>query len=224
MYVWPRPICWGSEWTASESESDDLDSTLKLLMLWVKQEKLWWWRNILQFEDEQKRRAAKAVAEKHYLSRKVSKKISKVVQECPDIGKTIESYVQEHQVDADAQRCTGVLTFDGNTHLKNKATYEGIKQHLQTIYKQTFSYGTVVQLCIPRNKQRSSAKRYRWLTKVTSRRARQGFTLKLNPDAHWSPPFFKGLNELQYADGRDLLILNLHDATGFRLDTMTTCN
>ena len=61
------------------------------------------------------------------------------------------------------------------------------------------------------------------MAKVTSRRARKGFTLKLNPDAHWSASFYKGLNELQYADGRDLLILNRDDATGFRLDTMTTC-
>ena len=41
-----------------------------------------------------------------------------------------------------------------------KATYEGIRQHLQQVYNRTFSYGTVVQLCIPRNKRRMSAKWY----------------------------------------------------------------
>ena len=129
----------------------------------------------------------------------------------------------EHQVGADAWRRTGVLTSDGTTHLKNKATYEGIRQHLQTVYKHKFSQGTVVELCVPQNKRQSPAKRYRGPSKVTSRLARKGFALKFNPDAHWSAAFYKGLNKLQYADGRDLLILDQDDATGFHLDTLTTC-
>lgn len=47
-----------------------------------------------------------------------------------DIGETIEEFVQDHQVGADAWR-TGVLTFDGNSKLKQKVTYERIRQHLQ---------------------------------------------------------------------------------------------
>ena len=89
------------------------------------------------------------------------------------------------------------------------------------MYNRSFSYGTIVQLCIPRNKRRISAKRYQGLAQVTSRRCRKGFCLK---DSHWSAAFYKGLNELQYADGRDLLNVNRDDATGFRLDTLTTCN
>ena len=46
--------------------------------------------------------------------------------ECPDIGKTIEKFLEEHNVSADAWRRTGVLTFDGNAKLKSKVTYQKI--------------------------------------------------------------------------------------------------
>ena len=61
------------------------------------------------------------------------------------------------------------------------------------------------------------------MAKVTTRRARKGFNLKYNPDAHWSAAFYKGLNELQLVDGRDMCLMNKDDASGFRLDTLTTC-
>ena len=41
------------------------------------------------------------------------------------------------------------------------------------VYNQKFSDGTV---CIARNKRRLSAKRYKGLAKVTSRRARKGLS------------------------------------------------
>ena len=59
---------------------------------------------------------------------------------------------------------------------------------------------------------------------VTSRRARKGFNLRLNPDDHWSAAFYRGLNELQYVDGRDMVNMNRDDSTGFRLDTLKTCS
>ena len=99
------------------------------------------------------------IAEKRFLSRKVSQRVSKILQDCPDIGETIESFVQEHSVGADAWRRTGVLTFDGNVKLKDKVTYENIRQHLQNTYNRKLSYGLVIQLCVPRNKRRRSAKR-----------------------------------------------------------------
>ena len=128
-----------------------------------------------------RRRREKAIAEQRFLSRKVSKRVSKILQKFPDIGETIENFVQEHRVGADAWRRTGVLTFDGNTNLKEKVTYEKIRQHLQDTYHCKFSYGTVIQLCVPRNKRRRSAKRYLGIAKVRSRRARKGFNLRLNP-------------------------------------------
>ena len=42
-------------------------------------------------------------------------------------------------------------------------------------------------------------------------------------DEHWSWAFYRGLNELQYADGIDMVNMNRDDATGFRLDTLATC-
>ena len=64
-----------------------------------------------------RRRREKAIADQHFLSRKVSKRANGILQKFPNIGETIEHFVQEHQVGADAWRRTGVLTFDGNTKL-----------------------------------------------------------------------------------------------------------
>ena len=174
-----------------------------------------------------KRRArrmyTKTVTEKRFLSRKLSKRTSKIIRDCPNIGETIESFVEDHNVGADAWRRTGILTFDGNANLKVKVTYKNIQQHLEHVYGRNFAYGTVVELCVARNKRRLSSKRYRGLAKVTSRRARKGFNLKFNPDSHWSAAFYKALNQIQLQDGRNVLFVNRDDATGFRLDTLTTC-
>ena len=59
---------------------------------------------------------------------------------------------------------------------------------------------------------------------VTSRRARKGFNLWLNPDDHWSADFYRELNELQYVDERDMVNMNRDDSTGFRLDTLKRCS
>ena len=69
------------------------------------------------------------------------------------------------------------MTFDGNTNLKQKVTFSRIKQHLETVYKRKFSFGSVVQLCVARNKRRRSANRYNGVAQVTRRRARKGFQL-----------------------------------------------
>ena len=169
-----------------------------------------------------RRLKATRLAERRFLSRKPSKHIRKVLSECPDIGKTIENFVSAANVGADQWRRTGVLTFDGNRRLSNKVTYRRIQEHLQSVYGRHFAYGTVVQLCVARNRRRRSASRYKGVAKVTTRRARKGFTLRYNPDGHWSKCFYKGLNTLQYKDGRDLTNINRDDASGFRLDTLTT--
>ena len=87
-------------------------------------------------------------------------------------------------------------------------TYTRIQKHLEEKYKSRISYGTVVQLCVAR--------------KVTSRRARKGFTLKLNPDAHFSNSMCNALDFIQLTDGTDKMILNRDDQAGFRLDTTYT--
>lgn len=170
-----------------------------------------------------RRKRAKLIADQRFLSKKASCKVNKILTECPDIGTEMEKYVTSHNIGADAWRRTGVLTFDGNTKLKSKVTYEGIRQHLQQLYKRKFSYGSIVQLCVSRNKRRSSSSRYKGVAKITSRRARKGFTLKYNPDSHWSAALYKGLNQIQLKDNRDICLINRDDAAGFRLDTLTTC-
>ena len=169
-----------------------------------------------------RRQRAKRIANSRFLCRKLSNTARGVVKKYPNIGKVIEAYVSERNVGADYWRRTGVLTFDGNRRIKEKVTYERIREHLEQVYKQHFSYGTVVQLCVARNKRRRSAKNYRGVAKVTTRRARKGFTLKFNPDQHWSAALYRGLNWIQYTDGADILNINRDDASGFRLDTLAT--
>ena len=147
------------------------------------------------------------ITEERFLARKVSKRISKIQQECPAIDKMIEDFVLAGSVGADQWRRTGVLTFDGNLKIGKKVTYQEIQQHLEEVYNHHFSYGTVVQLCIPQNKRRRSASRYQGLAKVTTRRAWKGFNLKYNPDSHWSAALYKGFNDVQYVDGRNILNL-----------------
>ena len=89
-------------------------------------------------------------------------------------------------VGADAWHRTGVLTFNGNRCLSNKVTYSRIKEHLEKDYNTTFSYGTVVQLDVAGNKGRKSSKNYKGLARVTFRCTRKGFTIRYNPDQHWS--------------------------------------
>ena len=84
-----------------------------------------------------KRLKQRAIAEARFLCRRTSPRTSKIVKECPRIGEVIEEFVKEHNVGADAWRRTGVLTFDGNVHLKCKVTYEKIRKHLETACVQT---------------------------------------------------------------------------------------
>lgn len=163
----------------------------------------------------------KAIAEQSFLTWKTPKRVSKVLLECPDIGKSIQDFVIAGNAGADQWK-TGVLTFDGNTNLHKKITYGCIQKHLEKVYQRHFSYGTVVQLCVPRNKRRRSSARYQGVAKVTTRRARKGFTLKYNPDTHWSCLLYKGLNVVQYKDGCDITNINRDDSSGFRRDTLTT--
>ena len=90
------------------------------------------------------------------------------------------------------------------------------------VYSRKFGYGTVVELCVARNKQRKSSTCYRGLARVTCRRARKGFSSRYNPEQHWSAAFSRGLDALQLKDGTDILTINRDDQAGFRLDTLAT--
>ena len=145
-----------------------------------------------------------------------------IVTQFPDIGTTIEEFVKQNNVGADQWHRTGVLTFDGNIRNAKRVTYERIRQHLESVYKRTFSYGTTVQLCVARNQRRKSSARYKGLAQVTTRRARKGFQLRYNPDFHWSCALYQGLQYIEFTDGRYIINVNRDDAAGFRLDTLAT--
>lgn len=115
-----------------------------------------------------RRLRAKKIAEQRFLLKIKSKRVSKILTECPDIGKVIEDFVSASNVGADAWRRMGVLTFDGTTRLPQKVTYERIRKHVQN---RKFSYGTIVQLCVARNKRHLSSQLYKGVAKVTTRRA-----------------------------------------------------
>ena len=99
-----------------------------------------------------------------------------------------------------------------------------LKRHLEKTYSTKIGYGTVVQLCLVHNKRLLSARRYWGVAGLKSRRARKGFNVRLNIDAHWSCAFYKCLDYVQLKDGRNKFILNRDDAAGFRLDTTYTHN
>lgn len=142
--------------------------------------------------------------------------------EVPRYREGDERFVEERSVGADSWRRTGVYTFDGNKPIGQKVTYQRIQEHLQSVYKCKISYGSVIQLCVARNRRRRSAKRYKGVAWVTTTRARKGFQLRYNPDTHWSSAVYKGLNLLQFTNGSSVLVVNRDDAAGFRLDTLST--
>ena len=209
----------------SDSESDDPeeyaaikftgnlnDPTLRRL---VKRK-----RNILK--RKAKRLFHREIAERAILKRRVPPRASKLLKKYPNLGKDIDQFVRDNRVGADAWRRTGVATFDGNLKRGPRVTYQRIKEHLQMKYNTTFSYGAIVQLSVVKNKRKKSAKRYWEAANVKCRRARKGFNVRLNVDAHWSASFYKGLDVIQFKDGRDKCLINRDDAAGFRLDTTYT--
>ena len=181
-------------------------------------------QKVKQLKINARRKAAQRIAEARFLRRKRGKNVGKILKECPDIGSTIENYVKSAGVGAESWRRTGILTFDGNRKVEKKATFSRIKEHLERVYQRRFGYGTVVQLCVARNKRRLSASRYKGLAKVTCRRARKGFTIRYNPDKHWSSALYRALDALQLKDGTDIININRDDQAGFRLDTLATHN
>ena len=60
---------------------------------------------------------SKIIAAKNFLRRKRSRTVQSVEAKLPDIGKSIEDFVSQRNIGADAWRHTGVLTFDGNIKL-----------------------------------------------------------------------------------------------------------
>ena len=51
--------------------------------------------------------------------------------------------------------------------------------------------------------------------------ARKGFSLKYNPDSHWSAALYGGLDYIHYKDGTRIMNVGRDDQAGFRLDTLS---
>lgn len=100
--------------------------------------------------------------------------------------------------------------------------YDRLRQHLISVYHRPFSCWTIVQLYITQYHRWKSAQRYKGVAKITSWTGRKGFQLRFNPDSHWSGALYWTLNVVQYTDGRSIVNINRDNASGFRLDSMTT--
>lgn len=125
----------------------------------------------MAFKRKVKVKAAKTITDAKRLQRKLPKKVSKPLLNYPSIGEDIDNSVKERKIGAHAWRRTGVLTFTYGSVSQTtgpKVTYKRIKEHLEQKYKTEFGYGTIVQLCVARNRRKLSAKRYKGVAKITS--------------------------------------------------------
>ena len=179
----------------SESDSDYPDDYTGISAPSSERAKALIKKKVAAIRRKNRRERTKLMSEKRFLLRKRSKKLKGILHDHPNIGKVMEEFVEQRSIGADAWRRTGVLTFDGNKSVQEKVTYRRIQEHLQAVFKRKFAYGTVVELCIARNRRRRSAHRYKGVAKITSRRARKGFQLRYNPDNHWSAALYRGQME-----------------------------
>ena len=67
----------------------------------------------------------------------------------------------------------GVYTFSGDPKKEKRLTFKHLQQTLEH-YGRCFSIGTVVKLCVPRNKRISSGKRYKGVANIKYQRAKRG--------------------------------------------------
>ena len=138
----------------TDSESDNAEDYVRLTSVACEKAQTIITKKRKSLARRVRRLKAKPLAENRFLSRKVSHKVKSIVDRFPDIGQAIETFVSQSNVGADAWRQTGVLTFDRNLRIKQKVTYEHIRQHIQEKYQYKLSYGTIVQLCVACNKRR----------------------------------------------------------------------
>lgn len=167
-----------------------------------------------QIKDKARKRAQAKIEGSGLFQRKSAHRMDAIEKRHPDIGEVMEKMVPEADVGADKWRRTSVYTFSGDTKKEKRITFDSLAEKLSDHYGEKISYGTVVQLCVPRNKRRQSSKRYKVVANVKYQKPRKGFDLKFNPD-------MKCLGKLQ-KDGRHILLLNRDDQAGFRLDSTYT--
>ena len=178
-------------------------------------------RKLRQIKGKARKKARAEIEGSGLFQRKSVHRMDAIEKRHPDIGEVMEKIVTEADVGADKWRRTGVYTFSGDTKKEKRITFKSLAEKLSDHYGEKISYGTVVQLCVPRNKLRQSSKRYKGVANIKYQKPRKGFDLKFNPDMKWSRSFYKCLDKLQN-DGRHILLLNRDDQAGFRLDSTYT--
>lgn len=183
------------------------------------------WTKIRFSPNYKGKRLAKANIEMRGLNgkRKCSKHAQSVLSRHPEIGEVMEEFVREADVGADKWCRTGVYTFTGITKTEKRMTFKKLEEKLSSHYGEKFSYGTVLHLCVHRNKRRISSKRYKGVANITYQQASKGFSLKFNPDTKRSRSLYKCFDKVQI-DGKHMLLLNRDDQAGFRLDSTLTHN
>ena len=91
------------------------------------------------------------------MGRKVSRSVKGISKDHPDIGEVMEKFVEERNIGADAWRRTGVLTFDGNTSVKEKVTYNLLRQHLMCIQQTFLIWNHCTTVCRTEQKKKVSS-------------------------------------------------------------------
>ena len=179
-------------------------------------------RKLKLIKDRGKRLAKSEIELKGLNGRRKSQKTeSSVLARHPDIGEVMENIVREADVGADKWRRTGVYTFTGDTKKEKRMTFKKLREKICQHYGEKISHGTLLQLCVNRDKRRMSSKRYKRVANIKYQRTRKGFNLKFNPDAKWSRSLYKSLDKLQI-DGKHIVLLNRDDQAGFWLDSTFT--
>ena len=176
---------------------------------------------VKRIKDKWRKRFKICVAKKRIMNRKISKSTKGILKQFPDIGKVMERIVKDADIGADRWRRTGAYTITGNIKNSKRITFRKIREELMQHYKRNFSIGTVAELCAKRNKRRRASLRYKGVANIRFRKAWKGFSIKLNPDTHWSRSLYRNLDKLQ-KDNTNMSIFGRDDQAGFRLDTTYT--
>ena len=205
--------------TLSDSSDEEKESDVEELELVTNNQNIK--KGLQKIQDKHRKRTKINIQMNRLLRKKITRSSKTILHKYPDIGDVIERIVEESDIGADRWRRTGVYTFSGDTKKSKRMTFSKIQNKLEEHYGRSFSFGTVVQLCVPRNKRRLSSKRYKSAANVKHQRAWKGFSLKFNPDCKWSRSLYKLFKQLQ-KDGNHMVLLNRDDQAGFRLDSTYT--
>ena len=124
-----------------DSESEDAEIWTKAATVEAEKQKVVEKQRVIM--RQKLRRQVKHVADV-FVEKSFKKVRGLIIKKFPNTGKNIETLVTEWNVGVDYWRRTGILTFDGNCNVKEKVTYNRIREHLQQFYGCHFSYGTIV--------------------------------------------------------------------------------